>query len=68
MCVTSRLTEDPDAFARYQVHHIQNYSHIVHVTFEPVFNLDAAFAQKWPLMNNAGRKRLGSRLCENLVQ
>jgi len=38
--------DDPQAFARYQVHHIQNYSHMVQITFEPVFDLDAAFAQK----------------------
>ena len=38
--------DDPQAFARYQVHHIQSYSHLVQITFEPVFDLDAAFAQK----------------------
>jgi hypothetical protein len=38
--------DDTGAFARYQVHHIQNYSHMVQITFEPVFDLDAAFAQK----------------------
>jgi hypothetical protein len=38
--------DDPEAFARYQVHHIQNYSHMVHLTFDPVFDLDRAFAQK----------------------
>ena len=34
--------DDPEAFARYQVHHIQNYSHVVHLTFDPVFDLDKA--------------------------
>jgi hypothetical protein len=38
--------DDPDAFARYQLHHVQNYSHLVHLTFDPVFDLDTAFAQK----------------------
>jgi hypothetical protein len=38
--------DDPAAFARYQAHHIENYAHMVRITFEPVFDLDAAFAQK----------------------
>ena len=36
--------EDPAAFTRYQMHHYQNYGHIARVTFEPVFDMDAAFA------------------------
>jgi hypothetical protein len=38
--------DDPEAFARYQTHHTQNYSHLARITFEPVFDLDRAFAQK----------------------
>jgi hypothetical protein len=38
--------DDPEAFARYQAHHTQNYSHMARITFEPVFDLDKAFAQK----------------------
>jgi hypothetical protein len=38
--------DDPAAFARYQAHHTQNYAHIVTITFEPVFDLDAEFARK----------------------
>ena len=38
--------DDPEAFARYQVHHVQNYSHMAHITFDPVFDLDTAFGQK----------------------
>jgi hypothetical protein len=36
--------DDPEEFARYQVHHIENYAHMVRITFEPVFDLDTAFA------------------------
>ena len=38
--------DDLEAFARYQTHHTQNYSHMALITFEPVFDLDKAFAQK----------------------
>lgn len=36
--------DDPDAFDRYQAFHLQNYGHVVNVTFEPVFDMDRAFA------------------------
>jgi hypothetical protein len=36
--------DDPEAFARYQAHHLQEYAHVVHVTWEPVYDMDAAFA------------------------
>lgn len=36
--------DDPEAFGRYQQHHYQNYGHLARVTFEPVVDLDAAFA------------------------
>ena len=38
--------DDPAAFARYQMHHVQNYAHMAQITFEPVFDLDAAFAER----------------------
>jgi hypothetical protein len=38
--------DDPEAFALYQTHHIQNYAHMAQITFEPVFDLDAAFAKR----------------------
>jgi hypothetical protein len=38
--------DDPDAFARYQLHHGMNYGHMVHLTFEPVYDLDAALADR----------------------
>jgi hypothetical protein len=36
--------DDPEAFARYQMHHYQNYGHLARVTFEPLSDMDAAFA------------------------
>jgi hypothetical protein len=38
--------DDFDAFARYQLHHGMNYGHMVHLTFEPVYDLDAALADR----------------------
>jgi hypothetical protein len=38
--------DDFDAFARYQLHHSMNYGHMVHLTFEPVYDLDAALADR----------------------
>jgi hypothetical protein len=38
--------DDPDAFARYQLHHSLNYGHMVQITFEPIFDLDAALEQR----------------------
>ncbi|MGY1636644.1 DUF3303 domain-containing protein [Geodermatophilus sp. SYSU D00742] len=36
--------DDPEALTRYQTHHLQNYGHAVHITLEPVYDMDAAFA------------------------
>jgi hypothetical protein len=35
--------DDPDAFGRYQLFHNQTYGHVVHITFEPLFDMDGAF-------------------------
>jgi hypothetical protein len=35
--------EDPEAFGRYQMFHNQTYGHVVHVTFEPLWDMDRAF-------------------------
>ena len=44
--------DDADAFGRYQVHHAMNYGHMADITFEPLFDLDAALAQR---ANQTGR-------------
>ncbi len=36
--------DDPAAFDEYQLYITNNYSHMVHVTFEPLVDLDAALA------------------------
>ena len=36
--------DDPEAFGRYQAFHLQTYGHVVTVTFEPVWDMDRAFA------------------------
>jgi hypothetical protein len=41
--------DDPDAFGRYQLHHAMNYGHMADISFEPLFDLDAALA---PRMGN----------------
>ena len=38
--------DDPDSFARYQLHHGMNYGHMVQLTFEPVYDLDAALEDR----------------------
>jgi hypothetical protein len=40
------VVEDANAFARYQLHHSLNYGHMVQITFEPIFGLDAALEQR----------------------
>src|SRR5712692_11401002 len=35
--------EDPDAFGRYQMIQNQTYGHVVHITFEPLWDMDVAF-------------------------
>ena len=36
--------DDPEAFGRYQAFHLQNYGHVVTITFEPLWDMDSAFA------------------------
>jgi hypothetical protein len=36
--------DDPDSFAAYQVFHMQNYGHVAHITWEPVYDTDRVFA------------------------
>ena len=36
--------EDPEAFAQYQIYHYQNYAHCMRISFEPVVDMDKAFA------------------------
>jgi hypothetical protein len=38
--------DDAEAFARYQLHHAMNYGHMADITFEALFDLDAALAQR----------------------
>jgi len=35
--------DDPEAFGRYQAHHNQVYGRIARLTWEPLFDMDAAF-------------------------
>jgi hypothetical protein len=37
--------DDAEAFGRYPLHHAMNYGHMAHITFEALFDLDAALAQ-----------------------
>lgn len=37
--------ENPEAFQAYQMFHYQNYAHYFRITFEPVVDADAAFAE-----------------------
>ena len=32
--------------ARYQLHHAMSYGHMADITFEPIFDLDAALAPR----------------------
>ncbi len=45
--------EDPGALAQYQMHHTNSYAHLARITFEPVFDMDAAFA---PVVNQIKAK------------
>jgi len=38
--------DDADAFGRYPLHHAMNYGHMADITFEALFDLDAALAQR----------------------
>jgi hypothetical protein len=38
--------DDSAAFSQYQAYHAQNYSHIAHISFEPVYDLDATIQRK----------------------
>jgi hypothetical protein len=35
--------DDPEAFAHYQAHHNQHYGHLARISWEPLFDMDAAF-------------------------
>ena len=37
--------DDPEAFGRYQAHHNQTYASAVNITFESLWDLDAASAE-----------------------
>jgi hypothetical protein len=39
--------EDPKAFVEYQLFHVNSYSHLVKITFDPLVDLDAAMAQTY---------------------
>ena len=47
--------EDPEAFGRYQMFHNQTYGHVVHVTFEPLWDMDLAFEPTIRELSNGGR-------------
>ena len=36
--------DDPAALDEYQIFHTNNYAHVVHITFEPLADLDKALA------------------------
>jgi hypothetical protein len=38
--------DDDAAFGRYQLHHAMNYGHMANITFEALFDLDAALAPR----------------------
>jgi hypothetical protein len=38
--------DDSEAFGRYQLHHAMSYGHMCDITFEPLFDLDAALAAR----------------------
>ena len=40
--------EDPEAFWRYQALHRQTYGHLVHITCEPLWDMDQAFEETHP--------------------
>ncbi len=45
--------DDAEAFGRYQLHHGMPYGHMADITFEPLFDLDAALAQRVSEMRRA---------------
>jgi len=45
--------DDAEAFGRYQLHHGMTYGHMADITFEPLFDLDAALAQRVSEMRRA---------------
>ena len=38
--------DDAEAFGCYQLHHAISYGHMCDITFEPLFDLDAALAAR----------------------
>ena len=49
--------DDPAAFDQYQIYHTNNYSHMVHITFEPLADLDAALAPTLADIRAKARKK-----------
>jgi len=52
--------DDPAAFAQYQMHHTNSYSHLARITFEPVFDMDGAFAPAISQIKAKGKKQTRS--------
>ena len=48
--------DDPEAFGRYQAFHLENYAHVVSITFEPAWDMDSAFAER---VNSCGKRKSG---------
>ena len=42
---------------RNQIYHTSNYSHMAHITFEPLADLDAALAPTYAKIRAQSRKR-----------
>ncbi len=49
--------DDPAALDEYQIYHTSNYSHMAHITFEPLADLDAALAPTYAKIRAKARKR-----------
>ncbi len=49
--------DDPKAFDEYQLFHTNNYAHMVHITFEPLADLDAALAPTLAEIRAKGKKK-----------
>ena len=53
----SNTAYNPAAFDEYQIYHTNNYSHMVHITFEPLADLDAALAPTLAEIRAKARKK-----------
>jgi hypothetical protein len=49
--------DDPKALDEYQIYHTNNYAHMVHITFEPLADLDAALAPTLAAIRAKGKKK-----------